>query len=63
MCFFVCLAVVKVWGMLENLGFDERFHVYEAWRGYGMEKQGLGFKHPQYVVAEVSISISINVSS
>ena len=49
--------------MLENLGFDERFHVYEAWRGYGMEKQGLGFKHPQYVVAEVSISISINVSS
>lgn len=46
----------QVWGMLEHLPYEDRFQLYGAWRGHAMERQGLGLKHPQYVVAEVSVA-------
>lgn len=39
--------------MLVELPYEDRFMLYGAWRGHGMEKQAFGVKHSQYVVAEV----------
>lgn len=40
--------------MLAELPYEDRFMLYGAWRGHGMEKHALGVKHAQYAVAEVS---------
>lgn len=39
--------------MLAELPYEDRFMLYGAWRGHGMEKHALGVKHAQFAVAEV----------
>lgn len=39
--------------MLAELPYEDRFMLYGAWRGHGMEKHALGVKHVQLAVAEV----------
>lgn len=39
--------------MLAELPYEDRFMLYGAWRGHGMEKHALGVKHMQFAVAEV----------
>lgn len=49
--------------MLAELPYEDRFMLYGAWRGHGMEKYALGVKHPQYAVAEVSMFSFFMISS
>lgn len=40
--------------MVSELPYEDRFMLYGAWRGHGIEKYALGVKHVQFAVAEVS---------
>ena len=48
---------MKVWAMLAELPYEDRFMLYGAWRGHGMEKHALGVKHVQFAVAEVGLFV------
>ncbi|CAM9707019.1 unnamed protein product, partial [Hapterophycus canaliculatus] len=50
----------KVWSMLAELPYEDRFMLYGAWRGHGMEKHALGVKHAQYAVAEIASGSEIS---
>ncbi|CAM9931475.1 unnamed protein product, partial [Ectocarpus sp. 12 AP-2014] len=54
------VSLRKVWNMLAELPYVDRFMLYGAWRGHGMEKHALGVKHPQYAVAEIAAGAEIS---
>jgi THO complex subunit 2 len=44
----------QLWRVISLLPFQLRYSLYDLWRGAGLGKDGLGVKHSQVVMAEVT---------
>ena len=44
----------QLWRVISLLPFQVRYSLYDLWRGAGLGKDGLGVKHSQVVMAEVT---------
>ncbi|CAM9479324.1 unnamed protein product [Chrysoparadoxa australica] len=52
-------ANFEVWSVLSHLPYEMRYGVYDGWVGEGLQKQGIGKKHPLVSLAEMKAGNAI----